>query len=638
MLDIALLVPIQSRHSVWGDTDLRTHVAPSQLVVVRARDRLLEHLGAGVEVDGVAQTGAHRTLTAVALATSLERAGLAWHAIDPGWLPLGGWRNRLRELRTRQPRVVAISSTFVTDGFWISTLCALVRELLPEAKIVVGGYFYATDARFFLSLDADVLCVGEGEVRIVSITRAIRDGHPLDAIPGLYLRGKDGVVRYTGDVEPLALDDLPRPNWSLSKRMDPPIDPRHEPIDHQTETQRGCVFKCQFCTFRTLAAPVLGSTDWAVERILDAAADGVGTISLADATATYPRQRWRAILERLIERGGSAIPMSVYARISDLDDAIASLMARAGVKLVRIGQESGDQRMLNRMRKGTRVVDVRPAVDALGKHGIKAVMFMMHGFPGESEESIAATRRMLETVNDGHESAPVVGMVRIGLFDHQDLAGVHEQDELRGVGRYGWSELAITPGRAWEAAVETYLALSRIPHAPYTGLDAGGTLFRLYGATEANHYDPEFFRWAKAIDRGIGIFVEEELEGRRVPRAELALVLDRILRGIPGSLRRPSAARRALIAGRNRVSWRMMEEWSNERRNGVGPLTRVALALDVGRATGSLALAAAAARTGSYPTLGIVRAPNAAQARDEAAGQLVQLGRNTGRRRLSRVG
>lgn len=637
MLDIALLVPIQSRHSAWGDSDLRTYVAPSQLVVVRARDRLLEHLGADVRVESVPQTGAHRSLTAVVLATSLERAGLAWHAIDPGWLPLSGWRARLLELRGQRPRLVGISSTFVTDGFWIGTLCALVRRILPDAKIVVGGYFYATDTRLFLSLDADILCVGEGEVRIVSITEAVRDGRSLAGIPGLYLRGTDGVVRYTGNAEPLVLDAVPLPDWSLSRRIDPPVDPRSEAIDHQTETQRGCIFKCQFCTFRTLAAPVLGSVDRAVERILDAAQDGIGTISLADATATYPRERWRNILLRLIELGGSPVPISAYARVSDLDDEVASLMARAGVRLVRIGQESGDQRVLNLMRKGTRIDDVTPAVQALGRHGIKAVMFMMHGFPGETEESIRATRRLLETVNDGHEHSPVVYMTRIGLFDHQDFAGVHEHENLQDVGRYGWSRLAITPGRAWEAAVETYLALSRIPHAPYTGLDAGGALFRLFGTTEANHYDSAFFSWAKAIDRGIGIFVEEELEGRRVPRAELSEILERILAGIPSQVRTQTVLQRGVLAARNRIAWRMMTEWAHESENGVGLLTRLALGLDVGRSTASVWDAAEAFRTGRYPELGILAAPAVQRACDEAAGQLLRLGQSTGQRRLKRA-
>src|SRR6185436_19759147 len=96
------------------------------------------------------------------------------------------------------------------------------------------GLFYATSSKEFLSLDADILCVGEGEVRIVSITEAVRDGRSLDGIPGLYIRDGSGRLRYTGDAEPLDLDGLPLPDWSLSTQMDPPLDPERETLDYPT--------------------------------------------------------------------------------------------------------------------------------------------------------------------------------------------------------------------------------------------------------------------------------------------------------------------------------------------------------------------------------------------------------------------
>jgi hypothetical protein len=637
VLDVALLVPLQSRPSVWADPVLRKAIAPTHLVATRARDRFVEYLGANIPVEEASSIGAHRSLTAVALATSLERAGLRWHAIDPGWLPLQGWRARLTALRKERPRLVAISTTFITDGIWIATLCALVRKLLPESRLAVGGYYYATDAKLFLSLDADVLCVGEGEVRIVSITEAIRDGRPLDSIPGLYLRERGGRLRYTGDAEPLDLDALPLPDWSLSKQMDPPVHPERDPIDYPTETQRGCVFKCEFCTFRTLAAPVLGSVDRAVARIADVQRQPEGMISLIDATATYPRERFRRILERLIEAGGSKLPISLYARAPDVDDEVASLMARAGVRFVRIGQESGDQRVLNLMRKGTRVEQVAPAIAALGRHGVSAMLFMIYGFPGETEESLAANRRLLRTVNLGHESSPVVRTVRIGLFDHQDFAGIHAHGAEEGARRFGWEKLAVSPERAWEAALETYLELSRIPHAPYTGFDAGQWLWQFFGQTEARHYDPAFFQWAKALDRGLGIFVEEELEGTRPDPRELSEIRSRVLAGLGRSLRRESVGKRVRSRIKHRGTWRLIEEWTREREAGIGPLTRVALALDVARATGSVDHALYALRNGRYPSLGFVETSKGTEDRAAAAEQLIRLGATTGSRRLKRA-
>jgi hypothetical protein len=579
--------------------------------------------------------GAHRSLTAIALATSLERAGLTWHALDPGWIPLKEWRARLEALRARRPRLVALSSTFITDGFWLASLCELVRRTLPDSQLAVGGYYYATDTSFFLSLDADILCVGEGDVRIASITKAVRDGRGLEAIPGLYLRDRAGRLRYTGDVEPLNLPELPLPDWSLSMRMDPPLDPRAERLDYPTETQRGCVFKCEFCTFRTLAAPMLASVDDSVERILDVAQYPQGSISLIDATATYPRERWRRILERLIQQGGSRLPISLYARVTDIDDDVSELMARAGVRFVRIGQESGDQRLLNLMRKGTRIDQVKPAIAALGRHGIRALIFMIYGFPGESEQSLTASRRMLATINDGHEHAPVVHAARIGLFDQQDFAGVQQRDPSRGAKRFAWTS-NISPARAWESTVETFLELSRIGHAPYTGFDAGGWLWQYFGHTEEVHHDKAFFRWAKALDRGIGIFVEEQLEGKRPDRRELARCRERVLAGIPPEMRRQSAARGFIRRARNRATWQLLAEWTREQHWGVGPLTRIALGLDVARATASAQHAAYAVLNGRYPTLGFTPGSRDDASQSAAAEQLIRFGAATGKRRLPR--
>ena len=94
-------------------------------------------------------------------------------------------------------------------------------------------------------------------------------------------------------------------------------------------------------------------------------------------------------------------------------------MARAGVKMLFVGQESGDQRMLDIMRKGTKLVQVRPAIEALAKHGVSAQFGFIHGYPGETGESIANSRRLLATLNDGFEDRPVALMYAVtpfGLF------------------------------------------------------------------------------------------------------------------------------------------------------------------------------------------------------------------------------
>ena len=636
MLDIALLVPFQPKGTSWIDPGVRTTHGPSKLITIRARDRFFEHLGISPS-NTVREETRERSLTAVALATCLERAGLSWRALDPSAVSLEQWRHLIAALRSERPRLVAISSTFVNDAFWLGALCAFVREILPESRIAVGGYYYATSAKEFLALDADIYCVGEGEVRIVSISKAVRDGRGLDSIPGLYLRDGKNRLRYTGDVEPLRLDDVPLPDWSLSTRIDPPVDLRSHAIPYHVETQRGCVFKCQFCTYRTLAAPVLGTVERGVTAILDAAR-GRGNVWLIDSTATYPRDRWRKLLEALIARGGSPLPMHVYARANDLDDEVCALMARAGVRFVLIGQESGDQRILNAIRKGTRVSDLRPAIAALGKYGIEPSLSFFYGFPGETEETMATTRRLIATINDDHRSAPVVRGITVHPMTLQDFAGVRDRmSEDGNTPRYDWSGFGVSATRAADAALEAHIELSRIPHAPTTGFDGIVPLHQIWLGKRTGN-DLSYFHWVKAIDRGIGLFVIEAIEGRKPNALELKEVRGQVLERLPRDVLRPSPWQRVVSRAKHRATWQVLAEWAREGQRATGPLTRLALGREALHATGDARLALRAIRSARFPEIGFLSQDEDARECTVAAEQLVQLGVATGARRLVRAG
>lgn len=631
MLDVAVLVAVQPLPGSWVDPAIRATFAPTQLVTIRARDRVSEMLGALPETHSPSPS---RTLTSVVLATSLERAGLTWRVLDLAAVHLDEWRKHLEQLRKDPPRVIAISSTFVVDGYWLGNLCELVRRTLPEARIVVGGYAYATDTKHFLSLDADVFCVGEGEQRISQIVQAFRRAADLDTIPGLYIRERGGRLRYTGNAEPIPIDALPLPDWTLSERIEPPMNPSRDPNEYCVETQRGCVFRCEFCTYRTIAAPEQSSVERAVRAIRDHRGRH-GKIFLIDATATTPRDRWIRILQRLIEEGGAPLPTAVYARVSDLDDEMCSLMAQAGITTVHVGQESGDQRILNAMKKGTRIDQIAPAIAALGRHGVTAHFFIMFGFPGETPDSIASTRRMLRSLNAGHERRPVVRTVGLNVFQIQNFAAVGQNEALRGKRRFSYDDLQISASRAAEVAVETSLELSRIPYAPVIASRWGGELWSLWDDRIASRDSLAFFRWAKGIDRAVGLLVEEELGEKKADGRELGRLRREILAGVAQEHLRPGPLKRAMHRARNRAIWKLLEVWARGETE-TDLLTRGVMGFQVGRATGSFRDVVTAIRTGRYPELGTLREEEPA-IRGFAAERIVEFGIQTGRRRLRRV-
>lgn len=619
-LDVLVLVPAEPATGAMTDPTIRrTQIARLWGPMNQALCELEAHVGRPLRIshpDSALRFGdeqwpvtpgrragqdARRSLSAVTLATHLERAGLRWAVLDPSARQLSYWRERLMEYREREPATVAVCSTFVTHEPWIRTLCALVRRTLPRARLLLGGYYYSVNIKKFLSLDADVFCTGEGEERLPKIVAALRDGRSLDDIPGLYLRRPDGSLHSTGRAEPLNLEELPFVDFGLSERIDPPI-PLSELSSTAVETQRGCVFKCEFCDYRTIALPNVMTAERAVEAILAAAAGSTGGVRITDATASFPHGRWDRILDLLIARGGSPVPLWCYTRVSDLADATAERMGKAGVRHVFVGQESGDQRILLAMKKGTSVADVKPAVAALARYGIGATFSFIHGFPGEDAASIAATRSMIVHMNDGFEDRPPVLHYLVTPLLLVELASISRSEDLKGIDHMmGYDRAgAITIEQALTACYDTFIEASRVPHAPALMVAPGEASYDWEDALFFSPHRHEIFRWYKTIERGVAIFMQRAVEGTPPDGAELARIKRRIEGFYPALPAWRSLAVKAEARARAAIAGRLQRELLREKAEGPGLWSRALVGLSALRDTRDLDFARSSFEKGEY--------------------------------------
>ena len=241
LLDVLLLVPTPPPEAYLLNPASRQTYGPQALKILSAAYKLETFVGRdlGFNESLYPPTAiAHRSLTAVALATNLDRAGLRWAVVDPGMRSLHYWRGELQRYQAQRPSGIAISTTYFMSPEWLDELITACREISPQARIVVGGYMYGTASREFLSLNADLICVGEGEFRLPLVAKAIRDEQPFESIPGVYIRTANGDLKFTGPAEPLKLQTLTPPDWMLSKQIQPPIDPETDEISVCLETQR----------------------------------------------------------------------------------------------------------------------------------------------------------------------------------------------------------------------------------------------------------------------------------------------------------------------------------------------------------------------------------------------------------------
>lgn len=78
-----------------------------------------------------------------------------------------------------------------------------------------------------------------------------------------------------------------------------------------------------------------------------------------------------------------------------LEEDTIEALAESGAQTVWVGAESGSQKILDAMDKGTTVLQIAQATRLLKQHGLKVGHFLQFGYVGETKEDIQATLKMV---------------------------------------------------------------------------------------------------------------------------------------------------------------------------------------------------------------------------------------------------
>jgi anaerobic magnesium-protoporphyrin IX monomethyl ester cyclase len=161
-------------------------------------------------------------------------------------------------------------------------------------------------------------------------------------------------------------------------------------------SSRGCPFRCDWC-----AKPIYGDKYHvrspqavATEMLYLKQAFAPDHIWFADDIfALSPR--WTADFSNEVERLGARVPFKMQSRCDLMTRSTVAALARAGCQEVWMGAESGSQRILDAMNKGTRVSDIFSARENLRRNGVRACYFLQFGYPGETWTEIQETIAMV---------------------------------------------------------------------------------------------------------------------------------------------------------------------------------------------------------------------------------------------------
>lgn len=107
-------------------------------------------------------------------------------------------------------------------------------------------------------------------------------------------------------------------------------------------------------------------------------------------------------LAQEITRHNVPLYYDAYFRIDNTSTDIQNtlLWRKGGLYRVRIGIESGSQRILNKMRKGITVEQAKAGLSSLAFSGIKTTTYWVIGHPGETGEDFQRTLDLVEELKD----------------------------------------------------------------------------------------------------------------------------------------------------------------------------------------------------------------------------------------------
>jgi radical SAM superfamily enzyme YgiQ (UPF0313 family) len=319
-----------------------------------------------------------------------------------------------RALDTHRPKYAVL---FEDNFNYLSKMCLLnMREaafqMIEMAKargcvVIVNGSDATDHLQEYFQHGADYLILGEGEVTLQELLETLegKATRGFDEIRGLAWKDGEGkIARSTKREFIRELDRLPFPAWDLVDipRYQKIWRERHDYYSMNMVTTRGCPYSCNWC-----AKPIYGQRynvrspenvaqelKWLREHFQP------DHIWFADDILGL-RPNWLERFADLVTEYGCATPFKCLLRADLVTPQVAAALQRAKCHTVWMGAESGSQKILDAMDKGTTVEQIYEARKLLGGAGIRVGYFIQYGYRGETREDIELTLKMIrETIPD----------------------------------------------------------------------------------------------------------------------------------------------------------------------------------------------------------------------------------------------
>lgn len=308
-------------------------------------------------------------------------------------------------------------STYSVNFDITARLAATVRTRNPGSLVVAGGPHATALPESVLAHGFDSVVTGEGELAFAEILSLRAAGSPVPSI--------------VAGLPPHPLDKLPLPAYDLVE-----LESYSRVLDGSrclsVLTSRGCPYRCSFCNSNIMGAgrPIRFRSAESVAHELSILRQryGIDHFRFQDDMFTINVRRVRDLTRMLSPMG---ISYRCFSRVNTCSAGMAGLLRAGGCVHASFGVESGSPTLLGKhaMNKGQTPDQIRWALRNAHEAGIRTRIFLIVGFPGETDETVEQTLSLVKSVPwDEFSVYPLIAYPGTPMHDRPEEFGITHID------------------------------------------------------------------------------------------------------------------------------------------------------------------------------------------------------------------
>lgn len=293
--------------------------------------------------------------------------------------------------------ITAMTGNQILDGLKLSSE---VRRIYPNMPIVWGGWHPSIMPESTLEdQNVDIVIRGQGEKKFYDLVKYIESNRleNIDMIPGL-CRKNNGQLIIKDNPVVENMNSFPAVPYDIIDVQKCISQTEYGKRTLQYISSYGCPFRCSFCI-----EPVVSKRKWSgldAARVVDEWGSlyrkyKIDSVAVYDSNFFVDKKRVISICEGLLKNNIKIKIGNLNGRIPQLveyEKEVWQLMERAGFSMILTGSESGEQEVLDQIKKDANIEDIYKFTQLCHEHNIKILFSYMSGIPWSKDPGYNRSR------------------------------------------------------------------------------------------------------------------------------------------------------------------------------------------------------------------------------------------------------